>query len=80
MKIVFHWNRVKFYESEKPDYEEKFRTDFNTLFKNDPKEAHVYFESYDPGSLSGIITNESEEKLCSFVCDLLAQNRTTYNF
>jgi hypothetical protein len=80
MRIVFHWGGINFKQAMKPVYEEKFTDDLQTLFKTNPKEAHISFEQDVPTILAGSINNESGKKLCNFKCELLNGNTTSYNF
>lgn len=79
--IVPHWGNISFPENEKPYYEKQFKDDINRTREFDAEsEVHVYFEAYTIGQLSGVITDSTGKKLCSFTCSLLANNTTTINF
>lgn len=79
MKTVFHWNNILLNQEEKDGLEWRFVDDLRTLFKADPKEAHVQFERKLPFTLFGFITDESGKELYTFTCDLLNGNTTRYN-
>ena len=81
MEKIFHWNNnIQFPQVERESFEIRIEGDLNTAFKKDPKEAHVYFEKYTPGILSGFINDESGKMLCTFTCNPLENNTSTYYF